>query len=273
MIGPGQDQQALAWQIGVWNGISGIYVSEIDRRFAPVVDAVVARAGLSPGERALDLGTGTGAVAERAADMVGITGHVVAVDISPQMLASARARLAARDLANVTTQEGRAETIPAADHSFDVVLASLSLMYVIDREAAAREIARVLRPGGRLVAAVWGGPDQCDIVRFQVTAGSFAGPPPSPGVGPGAMADPRAFLGQLATAGITARVETEVLGFEFDNFAAAWDALARVTTTELAPEVQSRAQEAVRAAMYSDGDGPRRFRNLTQFLIGRKDPA
>ena len=61
------EHQGLRWQIGVWNGISEIYLREIDRRFAPVVDAVMTRAGLRLGERVLDLGTGTGAVAERAA--------------------------------------------------------------------------------------------------------------------------------------------------------------------------------------------------------------
>ena len=85
------DQNALAWQVGVWNGISEIYVREIDRRFAPVVDAVMTRAGLTPGERVLDLGTGTGAVAERAAEVVGPGGYVVGVDISAPMLALARA--------------------------------------------------------------------------------------------------------------------------------------------------------------------------------------
>ena len=263
------NDEALSWQIGVWNGISEIYPSEIDRRFAPVVDAVMARAGLSLGERVLDIGTGTGAIAERAAAIVGPRGHVVGMDISPQMLAQARARLAAGGWTNVTLQEGRAEMIPAADNGFDVVLASLSLMYVIDRDAAAREIARVLRPNGRLVAAVWAGPDQCDIVRFQQTAGSVGGPPPVPGVGPGALADARVFLRQLAAAGIEAHTEGEVLGFEFESFNAAWDTLAGVTTAHLASDLQASAREAVGAAMYPHGDGPRHFRNLTQFLVGR----
>jgi len=264
------DQQALEWQIGVWDGISEIYPGEIDRRFAPVIDAVMARAGLTIGERVLDLGTGTGAVAQRAAAIVGPGGNVVAMDISPQMLAMARARSAAGGCANVTLQEGRAEAIPADAGSFDVVLASLSLMYVIDREAAAREIARVLRPGGRLVAAVWAGPDECDIVRFQQIAGSVGGPPPVPEVGPGALADPHVFLRQLAAAGIDARAETEVLGFEFESFTAAWDALAGVTAANLAPELQANARAAVRRAMYPYGEGPRYFRNLTQFLVGNK---
>jgi SAM-dependent methyltransferase len=264
-----QEQAGLAWQLGVWNRIADIYLREIDRRFAPVVDRVVARASLTAGQQVLDLGTGTGAVAERAAQVVGPQGHVVGVDMSPDMLALAQRRVAAGGLTNVRLREGRAESLPAEDAAFDVVLASLSLMYVLDRAAAAREIARVLRPQGRLVAAVWARPEQCDIVLFHQTAGRFAGPPPVPGVGPGALADPTVFLQQLAAVGMEVQVEQEALGFTFDTFAAAWEALAGVTTAHLTPERQQEAKEAVIAAMYPQGDGPRHFRNTTQFILGR----
>jgi SAM-dependent methyltransferase len=147
-------------------------------------------------------------------------------------------------------------------------------MYVIDRAAAAREIARVLRPGGRLVAAVWAGPADCDIVRFQQTAGSFAPPPPVPGVGPGALADARPLLTQLAEAGVHARIETEVLGFDFDDFESAWAMLAGVTTAALAPERREEAKAAVRALMWPRGEGPRHFSNMTQFVVGAlQDPG
>lgn len=180
-----QEHAGLTWQIGVWNRMSEAYLREIDRRFAPVVEQVIARAHLEAGEHVLDLGTGTGAVAEQAARLVGPEGLVVGVDISPDMLRVAHERLAARGLAKVSLREGRAEALPAEDESFDVVLASLSLMYVIDRATAARELARVLRPRGRLIAAVWAEPAECDIVLFQQTAGRFAGPPPVPGGGHG----------------------------------------------------------------------------------------
>lgn len=269
MIESDPERDGLAWQTAVWNRISDIYLREIDQRFVPVVEAVIARAALASGEDVLDLGSGTGAVAQRAAAIVSPRGRVSAVDISPDMLALAQQRANALGLSNVSVLAGRAESIPADRNSFDVVLAGLSLMYVINREAAAREIARGLRPGGRLVAAVWAGPNQCDIVLFQQTAGRFAGPPPLPGVGPGALADPSGFLRQLAAAGIEAHVETETLGFDFADFPSAWDALAGVTTTHLSPEHQHEAKSAVMAAMYPYGDGPRRFRNLTQFIIGR----
>lgn len=266
---PEGDREALKWQMGVWDRISDVYLREIDRRFAPVVEALINRALLREGERVLDLGTGTGAVAERAAASVGASGHVLGVDISADMLARARERVAARGLVNLTLREGRGESIPADDHAFDVVLSSLVVMYLFDRRTAAREIARVLRPGGRLIAAVWGGPDVCDIVLFQQTAGRFAGPPPAPGIGPGALADPTPFLEQLADAGIQAEVEREELGFEFPDFSSAWDALAGVTTAHLPPATQREAQRAVTDLMYPAGDARRHFRNLTQFIIGR----
>src|SRR5713101_3442195 len=242
-----QEQAGLAWQTGVWNRIADVYLREIDRRFEPVVDHVIARAQL-----------------------VGPEGLVVGVDISADMLRAARQRVAAQGLTRVSFREGRAEALPAENESFDVVLASLSLMYVIDRAAAARELARVLRPRGRLIAAVWAEPEACDIVLFQQTAGRFAGPPPVPGVGPGALADPTPFLRELAEAGIQARVERATLGFEFESFGAAWNTLAGVTTAHLPPERRQEAQAAVLAAMYSDGDAPRYFRNTTLFIVGHR---
>jgi len=260
------DQEGLTWQIGVWDQISQLYVREIDRRFSSVVEAVINRASLRVGERVLDLGTGTGAVALRAAAAVGAGGSVVGVDISQEMLARARQTTATLDLQNVDFVEGRAEAIPAEPATFDVVLASLSLMYVIDRAAGAREISRVLRPAGRFVAAVWAGAASSDIVLFQQTAGRFA-PPPVPGVGPGALADATAFIAQLANAGIDTEVQSEIHGFDFDDFESAWDVLAGVTTAQLAPERLQEAKAAVRELMWPQGDGPKHFHNTTQFIV------
>lgn len=266
---PSQEAAGIAWQTGVWNRMSDIYLSEIDRRFVPVVDNVMARAQLKQGEHVLDLGTGTGALTVRAARQVGSSGHVAGVDISPEMLRLAQRRLDAAGLTRVSLHQGRAESLPLEERSVDVVLASLSLMYVLDRAAAARELARVLRPQGRLVAAVWAGAETCDIVLFQETAGRFGGPPPVPGVGPGALADPAPFLRQLADAGIEAHVERETLGFDFDTFAAAWDVLAGVTTAHLPLERQQEAKAEVMARMYPQGDRQRHFLNVTQFILGR----
>jgi SAM-dependent methyltransferase len=260
--------RGLNWQIGVWDAMAEVYLREIDRRFEPIVGHLLTRAELRPGQRVLDLGTGTGSVALSCAPRVAPEGRVIGFDISPEMLALARERAGRAGLANVSFAEGRAEAIPADDSSQDTILASLSLMYVIDRAAAAREIARVLKPGGRLVAAVWAGPEHADIVRLQQMAGSCAPEPPVAGVGPGAMADPSPFLAQLAAAGIAASAESEITEFDFADFASAWAVLAGVTAARIEPERLEPAKTAVRAVLWPDGDGPRRFRNETQFIIG-----
>jgi len=269
MVSSDNEQAALQWQVGVWDRMSPIYLREVDDRFTEIIDGVIRRAALQRGQQVLDLGTGTGSVAVGAASAVMPGGTVTAMDISPEMLRLARQRAASMGLSNITFLEGRAEEIPTPSGRFDAVLASLSLMYVIDR-GAAREIARVLRPGGRMVAAVWGGPEHADIVHFQQTAGSFAQKPPVPGVGPGALADPAEFFAQLERAGIRASLEAETTSFAFTDFSSAWDVLAGVTAAQLSSERQEEAKAAVRAQMWPAGDGPRRFNNLTQFIIGAR---
>ena len=86
-------------------------------------------------------------------------------------------------------------------------------------------------------------------------------------MGPGALADPQHFLDQLAASGIEARVESEVLDFDFPHFALAWDVLAGVTTTQLAVELRDEAQAAVQAVMWPNPDQPRHFRNTTQLIV------
>src|SRR5262245_21059244 len=262
----------FAWQIGVWERMAQVYEREIDRRFVPVIETLVNHAMLRPGETVLDLGTGTGSVAILAATKVGPTGRIMAIDISPEMLTTAEARIRALSLVNVELAEGRAEAIPVPADSFDAVLASLSVMYVIDRAAAAREIARILRPGGRFVAAVWSNPQDSDIVMFQPPARGLARTPPGPGVGPGALADHQPFLAQLAAVGLTASYQTDVTSLQFPNFAEAWAALAGVTTAALDASIQEQAKAAVMDRMWPSPSSPREFCNATHIISASKPP-
>ena len=261
-------EEAKAWQVGIWDRKSQNYLQETDKRFAPVVEQVIDRSDLEPGQSVLDLGTGTGSVAIQAARIVGESGDVTGIDISADMLTVADGRLL--DETNLLFRLGSAEEIPAVDGAFDVVLASLSMMYVIDRAAAAREIARVLRPGGRFVAAVWAGPDDCDIVKFQTAAGAFAPKPPVEGVGPGSLADVLPFQAQPLDAGIDTAVETEERGLDFAPFALARAVLSAARTANLEPARVEEAKRAVQAAMWPNGEGPLHFRNVTQFIVGNK---
>jgi ubiquinone/menaquinone biosynthesis C-methylase UbiE len=115
---------------------------------APLAAELVRRAAPSPGERVLDVACGTGVVARLAAARVAPTGAVTGVDLTPGMLAVARAG-GATDVP-VDWLEGNAERLPVSDESYDLALCSLGLQFVGDRPAALAQIRRVLVPGGRV---------------------------------------------------------------------------------------------------------------------------
>ena len=119
---------------------------------------------IGPGEAALDLGCGAGLDALVAAQLVGPTGRVAGLDLSPEMLAFARAALAETPYSWVEFRQGEVEALPFPEASFDVVLSNGVLNLIPDKPRAVREISRVLRPGGRLQA--------CDIGLVR------DGPPP-----------------------------------------------------------------------------------------------
>jgi SAM-dependent methyltransferase len=266
-----KSERGLAWQVGVWDRMAGPYVKEVDTRFEPVIEQLLLRAGLQVGENVLDLGTGTGAAALIASEIVGSSGHVTGIDISPEMLAIAEERTASGNLTNISLKQGSAETIPVQNDSQDVVLSSLVLMYVIDRDSAAKEIARVLRPGGRGIVVVWAGPEDTDIVKFQQAAGRFAPKPPVDGVGPGALADCSPFVHQLSSAGLDVSLETANTRFSFPDFDSAWETLAGVTTANLDGATRREAQASVRDLMWIDSpDGPRVFNNKIQLILVTK---
>ena len=120
----------------------------------PWTRVLLAYAAPQPGERALDVACGTGSVARHVAPMVGAHGKVVALDISPAMLAVARA-LPAPAGATIAWREGNAISLALPDDAFDLVLCQQGLQFFSDRAAALREMRRVLTDGGRVVISVW----------------------------------------------------------------------------------------------------------------------
>jgi arsenite methyltransferase len=108
---------------------------------------------LKAGETVLDLGSGAGLDAFLAARQVGTAGHVIGVDMTPAMLERARAGATKLSVSQVEFREGRLEALPVADASVDAVTSNCVINLVPDKGAVFKEVARVLRPGGRIVVS------------------------------------------------------------------------------------------------------------------------
>ncbi len=105
---------------------------------------------LHPGEVVVDLGSGAGIDCFLAAKRVGPRGRVIGVDMTPEMLAKARAHARSGRYPNVEFRLGEIEHLPVADRSVDVVVSNCVINLVPDKAAVYREACRILRPGGRL---------------------------------------------------------------------------------------------------------------------------
>jgi len=159
----------------VWNSPAGRY-DEISRSIADAIEHAVERLQPRQGERILDLATGTGwgsrVLAQR---FPGI--QVTGADIADQMLEHARSAAKAHSLA-IEYRHADAESLPFADGAFDGVVSTFGVMFVGRPEAAAAEISRVVKKGGRLVLATW--KNDGNVFNMFGVMKKFMAPPPQP---------------------------------------------------------------------------------------------
>lgn len=137
----------LPAQVEAARAYEALFIPALFAQWAPkVADA----ARLAPGQRVLDVACGTGILAREARARTAPSGYIVGIDPDAGMLA------VAEELApDIDWRQGTAEALPFPDGSFDAVVSQFGLMFFADRLGALREMLRVLRPGGRLVIAVW----------------------------------------------------------------------------------------------------------------------
>jgi SAM-dependent methyltransferase len=135
-------------------------------------------AGVQAGQTVLDVACGTGPVAITAARQ---GARVTGLDLTPELLAQARASAPIAGLSDLVWKEGDAEALPFPDASFDVVLSQFGHMFAPRPEVVTRELLRVLRPGGRLAFATW--PPETFSGRAFVLSAKYT-PPLAPGVSP-----------------------------------------------------------------------------------------
>ncbi len=168
--------------------------------FTPWAQVLLERAAPLRGERVLDLACGTGAVARLIAPMVGSSGSVIGLELSPAMLAVAR-KVRPQAGAQIEWREGDATALPFTDQSFDLVVCQQGLQFFPDRAAAAREVRRVLAPGGRAVLSIWQSLDHHDLYKalFSAVAGHLGTTAPAVAA-PFSFGDGRELRGLFKTA-------------------------------------------------------------------------
>ncbi len=150
---------AVARVAAVFDRVAHTYDSVGVPWFAPIAEHLVASAGPTAGERALDIGCGRGAALFPLGAAVGPTGRVLGVDVSSRMVEATRADVVARGLGNVAVQVGDASQLRLPDPPFDLAVASLVLFFLPDPTAALRSWRECLLPGGRLAVSTFGDRD------------------------------------------------------------------------------------------------------------------
>jgi SAM-dependent methyltransferase len=158
------------WALGDYPGLADDLLQELGR-------TLVQASAVAPGERVLDVGAGSGNAAIPAAE-AGAT--VVASDLTPELFEVGRRHAAERGV-ELQWREADAEALPFADGEFDVVLSSIGVMFAPHHQAAADELVRVARPGGRIGLLSW--TPEGFIGQLFATMKPFA-PPPPPGAQP-----------------------------------------------------------------------------------------
>lgn len=158
---------------GVWNS-GGAQYEEISRGIADSIEHCVLRLDPQPGERILDLATGTGwtsrIVAKRGATVTG-------VDLGADLVAAASERAKAEGLA-IEYRVGDAESLPFSDGEFDAVISTCGIMFATRPETAAKELARVCRKGGRIALTTW--LSDSNLFKMFLVMKPYMGAPPTP---------------------------------------------------------------------------------------------
>jgi SAM-dependent methyltransferase len=159
---------------GIWSA-GGMAYDEVSQGVAEGIRHCVMRLGPKANERILDIATGTGLTART----IGHSGaQVTGTDIAEGLLEAAK-QLSEEEGLSIQWQIGDAEKLPFDNASFDAVASTFGIMFATDQDAAVSELARVVRPGGRIAIAAWL-PDSTAVALRKVLSPFMPPPPPSP---------------------------------------------------------------------------------------------
>lgn len=255
---------------GMWGSVAGGWGENaefVDARGSRIASAMLETTAPQAGERVLELACGPGGMGLVASPLVEPGGEVVMSDIAEGMIAIAAERAASLGLDNVSTRVLDLERIDEPDASFDVVLCREGLMLVPEPDAAAAEVTRVLRPGGRAAFAVWG-PRASNPwlgVLMDAVSEHIGSPVPPAGIpGPFSLGDRDQVAKILTDAGLSAVSVSELASpFKASSFDEWWSIVPSLAgpLAQLLAALPAEANQAIQAsarkklAEYETSDG------------------
>jgi ubiquinone/menaquinone biosynthesis C-methylase UbiE len=218
-----KDRQRVVWDAGDFD--------QIAKMILPVGEGIVELTGISSSDTVLDVACGTGnatlPAARRGATVTGL-------DLTPRLLEEAQAHAEAEGL-SITWVEGDAEALPFEDDSFDVVISTFGCMFAPRHDVAAHEIARVLRPGGRIGICSWTPTGRIGGF-FQLIARHLP-PPPEGTLPPPMWGEPDHVTQLFAGTGVEPEFEQRTVEMTF----ASPEAALEKYSTQFGPVVMAKA--------------------------------
>jgi SAM-dependent methyltransferase len=240
--------------------------AENEDQQVPTYEEAIRRVGITPGQRVLDVGCGTGVflrlVRGRGAEPFGL-------DASEALIEIARERVPEADL-----RVGEMEALPYDDSSFDLVTGFNSFFFAADLVAALREAGRVARPGAPVVIQVWGPPERCDLEAMKQVARRYVPAPPPDAPPPPRLWEAGVLEGIAGEAGLEPdRAFDTSYAFEYpDEETLGRMLLAPMGLAVLAgPEREDTVRREIAEALapYCASDGSYRLQNEFHYLVAR----
>jgi ubiquinone/menaquinone biosynthesis C-methylase UbiE len=144
-----------------WDKAAAYYEKFWEKQLKVAQDKMLETAMLEKGDKVIDIACGSGLISFRALEQIGKDGYLSGNDISEKMITMCRQLTAEKNIANALFERMDSEELATGNNEFDVALNALGLMYAPDPLQAIKEMHRVIKPGGRAVALVWGQRDHC----------------------------------------------------------------------------------------------------------------